>query len=278
VQEGSFLNVISMQKTHKKTLLFFALLFLILTSLHYWGKLTWLENTGAKLVNPLIHFFYKQNVKLKNSTVFFQEKKNLLAKVEELESVVNQLKHLEVTSAQLLQENGELKSQLNFFRQHEQYRWVTCNIIGKGIEERADGMIIDCGSENGLKEGQAAVAGEGVLVGKIVQVKDTTSIVRLLNDSKSRVAASVLNGDRSIGVVQGGFGLSVQLTHVPQSEELSVEDLIITSGLEEFVPRGLVVGTVETVIKESHQPFQRGVVRPPVESQKLLILSVIVNE
>ena len=267
-----------MQSPHKKTLLFFAAVFLLLVGLHYGGKLNWLENTGAHVANPLIHFFYEQNVKLKNTKSIFQDKQELARQVEELEGRISQLKHLEATSAILLQENAELKSQLDFFRQHEQYRWVTCSIVGKSIEERTSGVIIDCGSDNGLKEGQAVVAGEGVLVGKVTQAKEGTAIVRLLNDTKSRVAVSVLNEDRSIGIVQGGFGISIQLTLVPQRETLMDEELVITSGLESGIPRGLVVGNLESITKESYQPFQSGVVRPPLDFQKLLIVSVIVNQ
>lgn len=264
-----------MQETAKKTILIFGVVLLLITGLHYWGTLQWFEEWGVRMLNPLIHFLYKQKVNVRSITGTPDE---LIARVEELEGTLNQLKYLEVTSAELLRENEELKKQLNFFQQFKQYRWATCNVVGKTIDDQTNGIIIDCGGVQAVRLGQAVVAGEGILVGKVVEVQERMAIVRLLNDSKSRVAVSVLNRAQSIGVVEGGFGISVQLTHVPQSEELKENDMIITSGLEDAIPRGLIIGSLETIAKESYQPFQRGAVHQPVDYQKLLIVSVITEE
>jgi len=257
------------------TVFVFVIFFVMLVVLHYIGAIGWVERTGLRIINPLIHVVYKQNVKIRTLTETFSSTQELVARLEELQSRVNQLEHLEATSAVLLVENEELKKQLNFFRQHENYRWVTCNVVGETIEERTSGVILDCGTRDAIAVGQAVVAGEGVLVGKVVEANEVSSVVRLLNDSKSRVAVSVLNKDRSIGIAEGGFGISVQVTHIPQSEELSEGNTVITSGLEEYMPRGLVVGSLETITRESYQPFQRGVIRVPLDYQKLIIVSVV---
>ena len=67
----------------------------------------------------------------------------------------------------------------------------------------------------------------------------------------------LLNQDRSIGIIEGGFGLTIRMTFIPQQEIVEIGNIIVTSGLEKNVPRGLVIGEVASVEKEPFEPFSK---------------------
>ena len=121
------------------------------------------------------------------------------------------------------------------------------------------------------------IINNGVIVGKVVEVFDYTAIVRLLNDHASQVAATVRNQDGTVGVVQGEFGLGVKMDLIPENEEVAIGDLVITSGLEEKVPRGLVIGLIENVFGSDEDIFKTATVKLPIDFTKLNMISVIIK-
>jgi rod shape-determining protein MreC len=65
------------------------------------------------------------------------------------------------------------------------------------------------------------------------------------------------------------------MNYIPQNEIIKVGDMVITSGLEENVPSGLLIGVIEAVEKEAYQPFQKAVITPSVDLTKIKQVLVI---
>jgi len=150
-------------------------------------------------------------------------------------------------------------------------------IVGKNIENTERVVAISTGSDSGIKVGQPVVVLEGIIVGKVIRVEQNLSWVRLINDSNSKIAAVILNKERSQGVVEGGYGLSVNMNFIPRNEKVSVGETVVTSGLDPNTPKGLLLGTVAAVINEAYQPFQKAVLNPAVDLSKLTVVGVIVS-
>jgi rod shape-determining protein MreC len=100
--------------------------------------------------------------------------------------------------------------------------------------------------------------------------------VRLLNDNSSKIGATILNTDRSLGVVEGGYGLSVKMNFIPRNEIVKVGDIIVTSGLEAGMPRGLLIGSVTAIENETYRPFQAALLLPGTDLSKLSIVSILI--
>jgi len=56
---------------------------------------------------------------------------------------------------------------------------------------------------------------------------------------------------------------------IPRSDPVNEGDLVITSGLGETYPEGLVVGKVSRVQRKDADPFQTAAVEPAVDMNKL---------
>ncbi len=181
---------------------------------------------------------------------------------------------LEATVLRLEQENFALRDQLEFFASST-IPHVGADVIGRDIDPLGTTLVINAGTRQALQIGQPVITGNGQLIGTVVRVSETTAIVRLLTDPQSRIAASVLNRDHSVGVVEGGYGISVRLNLIPQNEVVVPGDYIVTSGLEASLPRGLYIGQVEVVEKKPQQPFQEAVLKTAADLHHVTVVSVL---
>jgi len=258
-----------------KTFVSASTLILLIICIHFLGWLRPIENLLRFFVSPFSQKVYSLSIQIANNTEDF-------ASVEDLkqayQSAMENLLANQVQSVQqqlLEEENSELRNQLKFI-QKKQFNTIGAEVIGKNIDPLGNTLIINRGIVDGLKLSSAVLVGEGVIVGKVIRLENKIAIVRLINDGRSKVAATLMNREKSLGLVEGGYGISVQMNYIPQNENVNTGDLIVTSGLEENVPRGLLIGTIEAVEKEAYQPFQRAVVKPLINLDKIRLVLVVV--
>ncbi|MBI2444448.1 MAG: rod shape-determining protein MreC [Candidatus Magasanikbacteria bacterium] len=173
----------------------------------------------------------------------------------------------------LRDENAALRSLLKFATPTTTV--VAAGIIGQSLATAEQTLIIDRGGRDGVTMGSAAISPEGILIGKITELRPRTSVVRLLQDHRSKIAALILNPERSRGIVEGGFGAGLKMKFIPRNERVRIGDQIITAGLEAGLPRGLLIGTVAEIENEAYQPFQQTTVAPGSDTQKLTTVGVL---
>lgn len=216
------------------------------------------------------------SVKIDGADEKFSTPDELLSAYQKIKSEWLENKIDEVELQTLRQDNENLRQQLNFLKT-KNYNSIGAEVIGKNIDPTESTLIINRGAVDGIEDGSPVIIGDGILVGKVAKAEKKTAVVRLLDDNQSKVASTVVNYEKSIGIVEGGYGISVQMNFIPQNESVSVGDIVVTSGLEEKMPRGLLIGTVQAVEKEAHQPFQRAVIKPFAGFDKITIASILIH-
>jgi rod shape-determining protein MreC len=167
----------------------------------------------------------------------------------------------QVRLEQLERENASLMDLLGYVgRQH--YESVIAGVISRSVSDTRKTLLIDQGIASGVYVGAPVVTGNGIIVGKVIDVTRETATVMSLEDKSSALAASLLNETRTIGIVEGeGSGL-LALRYIPQDEAVAVHQIVVTSGLEEMVPSGLLVGMVHAVETDVASPFQEAIIEP----------------
>jgi len=263
-----------MSKRKQQTFLGIVFIILIFIILHFVGLLRPIENYFRTIIKPGIEGMYDISINFNEQNELFKNVEDLKeAYLSCLENDINN--KIDMAAFQILkQENEELKKQLNYIEKKDMLT-VGAKVIGKNIDPLGNTLILDRGSNSGITKNNPVIVGEGVMIGKIVRVEDKTSVVRLINDNQSKVASALINQSKSIGVVEGGYGISIRMNYIPQNEIIKVGDMVITSGLEENVPSGLLIGVIEAVEKEAYQPFQKAVITPSVDLTKIKQVLVI---
>lgn len=241
------------------------------------GALRYAGNAAVGAILPVQSFLYKTGKKLGQVMESEPDKSEFIAENEKLKNDIEEIKLKLSEFVENETELQELRGLFNF-SQRLQKKLLLATIVGERNLGSAKTIVLDRGSQDGVKKDYPVVNQDGIMVGKIFEVKDKSSLVLILLDRRSRVAATIQNRDRTIGLLEGGHGLSSSMKFIPQAESVEVGNLVITSGLEETVPRGLILGTVESVIKDVREPFQEATIKPLVDFKKLITVAVILPE
>lgn len=202
---------------------------------------------------------------------------SLLVKIKDLDQVNKNLENennsLKAQVATLENENviaKKVSAELNSSGAGREV--LVSRIIGRTPQTFSENLIIDRGTDDSLKVGQAVLS-NGYLIGTISRVDGATSEVHLITNHDSLIPA-ILSTSRESGLVQGGLeGLS--LTEIPVDSTVAVGDKVITSGLGNDLPAGILIGDVYQVVKGDKGLFQSAKVNSPIEVSQLEVVSVV---
>lgn len=263
--------------TRKKTLVYFIIIIILVVILNFFGLLNPFKRAVSFLAQNTVgrinvfgeYFEYKKELN--------KEKIDLILDNQRLEESLLQ-NHVDKTQLTLLEEeNKNLRDQLLFFQRSSNLH-VGATVIGRTVDPLGTIITIDKGSTDNIFIGNPVIISSGILIGEIISTLPETSMVRLINDNNSKIGAMIMNGEKSIGLVEGGYGLGVHMNFIPQNEVVVPGDIIVTSGLTEGMPRGLIIGKVEVIEKQPHEPFQQAILNPLADLSHLTAVSVITSE
>ena len=163
---------------------------------------------------------------------------------EELDRVRLEQVRLSEDAAQARRLQGLLAFREQFISQT-----VPAQVIGSSGSEQSRAVYIDKGEKDGIKSDMAVITPTGV-VGKVLRVFGSTSLVLLISDQTSGMGA-ILENSRLQGIVRGSVTGETMLEKVMSDEPVKAGERIITSGGDHVFPKGMPVGTVAQVNRGS---------------------------
>ena len=190
---------------------------------------------------------------------FRSENERLRKRVQTLEVERQRLLEAEATNRRL--------QQLLDFRSELPAGAITASIIAGSATSWFQSCLLNKGSADGVRKGMAVVTPLGV-IGKVVAVTGRTAKVLLLTDPNSGIDVFVQR-TRSRGIVSGSLDSGAVLKYVKRSEDVQEGDRLVTSGMDNVFPKGLLVGTVIKVRKQSRGLFQSIEVWPAVQASRV---------
>jgi len=142
----------------------------------------------------------------------------------------------------LEKENKELRSLLNF-KTEPRTSFVSARAIADVGGAYSHGLIITAGKEDGVREGMAAVTGEG-LIGRVIEAGDWSSRIWLISDMNSRIPVTIAEtGDRAI--LAGDNTAQPKLLFLARDASVPAGAHIVTSGHGGVFPPNLPIGILE---------------------------------
>ena len=253
-------------------------IFFILT-LHWIGLLRQPENYLSIAIRPLDYPLHSLGSWFKGGPYDNLSPEDMSAKLEEMQTQLS-LASIDKAKLELLtEENSKLRQQLNFL-DNNHYKAVSANIVSRqnlfNTADNAQDIILDKGLKDGVRSGLGVINESGIIIGKIVEVKDHSARACLSTGSDCQLAAAVLNQAKTIGLSEGELGLTIKMNFIPQMEKIEPNDILITSGLGDDIPRGLVIGRVSQVNNQSNEIWQDVTIEPLASLHNLTVVSVII--
>ncbi|MCB0115984.1 MAG: rod shape-determining protein MreC [Caldilineaceae bacterium] len=205
--------------------------------------------------------------------------RNLQQRVAELEQISDSLLVENLRLQEVERENQRLRELLGFAetRPGIQYRsgQILARSIGFDSNNFLNYIMLDLGRQHGIAVGMPVVNDQG-LVGRISEVNESTSKVLLITDADSTVNA-ILQSSRLTGVITGRPGEDPVMGFIPQGSEVSVGEIVLTSGMGGNFPKGIPIGQVTEVRQRDFDVFQEATIRPTVDFGRLELVMIITN-
>jgi rod shape-determining protein MreC len=128
------------------------------------------------------------------------------------------------------------------------------DVVDVDLDPYRQRLVLGAGSDNGVRIGQALIDSGGVL-GQVIEVTGNRSTALLLTDVDHAIPVQVArSGLRTIAY---GIGRTdrLDLPNIPQSGDVQVGDLLITSGIGGRFPAGFPVGVVTNLHPDNTRLF-----------------------
>lgn len=193
----------------------------------------------------------------------------------ELEAEVSNLQSEIIDLKQQIAETRVLSALVEFARVHPENRYLAAAIIGRDPSPFVKYVIINRGSDGGLRSGMAVVTSQG-LVGRVAAVTAGAARVELITDPSSSVNVR-LEPSGAQAVLLGSLAGELSLDLIPQTASVNVGDLVLTSGLGGNFPGNMLIGQITGVRRRETDLFQQASVQPVVDFSKLEIVLLITN-
>jgi len=256
-------------------ILIFFLFFLISLNREKSGNWNPIEKAVVEMTAPFQKLIYSivnstRNTWLKYFSLINARKENIRLK----EQIIS-LKTENYRNRELLAAYRRLLKPLQYKESINQ-AVLAAQVIGRDPSGLFQSVIINRGKRSGLSVNMPVVNADGV-VGRIVSVSDNYSKVLLLIDQNSAVDC-INQRSRDNGIVKGLSSETCIMDYVLKTADISVEDVIITSGIGGIFPKGVPIGRVIEIQDPSDEFFMEIKIEPYVDFSRIEEILVILVE
>lgn len=253
-----------------------ALAFIVMAGLilHRLAVLRPLETLGAKAIQPVTRL-------LSANANWFNASFPGIGRGRALEAENRRLR--EENAALLLASEQQRLDRAEAALVHEaqtvlgQRAWtgITARVIGRSADPTFRVYLVNRGTRHGVRPGAGAMVGAGLFVGKVLESDADTAKIILMTDAHATTAGVVENDRRSQGVVTGELGLSLTMDVLIKSDPIQVGQTVVTSGIEDGVPPGLIIGRIAHVDNPPGALFQSAAVTPTAALRNLTVITIL---
>ena len=218
--------------------------------------LVWAQNGSSNLWHS---YFFLRGVRAEN---------------RQLKEQIEQMRLEQVRLSEDATQAHRLQSLLAF---KEQFiaKTVPAQVIGSSGSDLSRSIYIDKGSNDGVAQDMAVITAGGI-VGKVLRVYPSTSLVLMINDQSSGVGA-MLEKSRLQGVVRGTPNGELVMERVMSDEQVAAGETVLSSGGDQIFPKGLPLGTVSKV-SPGKEMFLNIHVKPSADLSRVEEVLVVTEE
>jgi rod shape-determining protein MreC len=211
------------------------------------GPLHKIQGFFLDIISPISTGFSKLFRPIKDGFVNLFHLPTLSREKADLQREVADLRREKIESRELENDVKEVKELLNWSEANPDFEVVGADIIAQSPDNWQRLMIVNAGSNRGIKKYMAVVTEEG-LVGRVISVGSRSSVVQLITDSSSGVGARDQRS-RETGIVEGRNTDTLKFVPMNDEADFKVGDVVETSGLGGTCPQGIVTGKITKVEK-----------------------------
>ena len=211
---------------------------------------------------------------------YFTEFDALKAENEALKKELADLQ-AEIRQAQFFrEENEKLRELVGLREQRRDLTFESALIVEGDVSNWESLLTINKGTLHDISAGDCVVDETGNLVGVISAVGLNWATVRTVLDSDTSIGAKIFRSGVN-AVAEGDFALMsderLALNYLSSGSDVMSGDLIVTSGLGDYLPAQLVIGYVEELRTDDDGLSRYAILRPEADIASLEQIFVITD-
>lgn len=238
-------------KSGKKNKIFITMVLIVLFTLVLYFSLN--ENVNVSLTN-LKDMLYMPFNDINNKHDLVGKNMNI-----ELEKEVEDLKEL-----------TKVDETLSSFNK------INATVIERNHSYWLNSLTINKGKKDGIDIGMAVVVSEG-LIGKIIKITNNTSVVQLItsDDNKNKISVKIKDGETYIYKILEHQNGNLVIDGIPNDSSVESGTIILTSGLSDIYPSGIIIGTVGEIKNDKYGVSKKIIVSSKVNFDNLRYVTVL---
>ena len=247
------------------------------------GEISLPENAVGSLLTPVQGAVSRVTGWVRDHFSVLTGSGELLDRVNDLE-LENMRLQYEISQLQEDErENERLSALLGAFSRYEELEPIYARVIAKDPGRWFEMFTINQGQLSGVAKGMAVISAGG-LVGRVYEVGLNYAKVVCVINADSAVAC-LIERTRDNGIMRGQLTASAsdslcRMYYIPAVNDIVPGDSVVTSGLDGVYPKGLAVGTVAEVSRQSETSDQYLVIQPSADFEhieEVLVLQTIIE-
>ena len=243
------------------------------------ARLPWLDRVIVAIAAPVNEKLVAVSNNADSVRNFFAALTTMQDENNKLKTEVETLRYANIQMAEIWAENQRLSNLLQYKNDAKNLKLQTAKVIGKNIGDIKDTVLINLGSNAGLRENMAVVNASG-LVGIIDETYPDASRVLLITSPRCKAGGIVLRANsRVVGVVNGlaGGDAVLQMSNMARDADIVEGDIVVTSGFGGNHPGGLVIGNVSEVSLNVGGLLKQAKIVPAVDFGRLEEVMVVTD-
>lgn len=167
---------------------------------------------------------------------------------------------------------------LDSLEPYRKYSYISARVVANSVSTQSNYLVLGKGSRQGLKKGMGVIDPNYAVAGIITDVSEEYAVVMSLLHKDSRISGKMKKtGETGTLTWDGKEPNILFLNGIPKSAKMTKGDSIITSGFSTTFPRGILVGRVESIIKDPSETTMKVKLRSFTNFYNLQYVYVINN-
>ena len=210
------------------------------------------------------------------------EKNKIYKQYKKLKEKADKATLYEARIKELEGEIDNLKKSLDLNQTITDYKKINASVVNRNVGAWYNTVNINKGSKAGIKEGYAVITDKG-LIGKVVSVSNFTSTVKLLSTDEviNKISVKIEVDDKSIYGLLSYYDKKNNayiVEGISDNTEIKNGSKVVTTGLTDAFPAGILIGEVKNVTKDRYQLAKAVEVTPSIDFDDIDIVTVLDRE
>ncbi len=186
----------------------------------------------------------------------YKELKNIRKKYSNLLPQVDRIESLNAENIELRKQLDAMKKELSIDYTITDYEYLNATVISRDTSHWYNKITIDKGTHNGVEVDMVVVNSQG-LIGRVVSTTTFTSDVRLITttDTVNKISITINDGKNSVNGLIKDYNYNtgyLEVEGISNTEKISIDSYVYTSGLGGIFPSGILIGKVVNVTTDEY--------------------------